>query len=176
MTTKKQTKKHHRRPTRATTELVTRLQHLNTVDGLSFREIAVLDAFRGIPAGTLSSIVATGMVPGVWRERLCPYQPPARIAVRKDDMPSAARTLIANLDPERLAELADLLIHHAVVEVQKLEGLTEELSWLGTWEEDDEYLVHTCLTCGHEVIPVRPGKWQCDYCETMANFATGVTP
>jgi len=113
---------------------VTRLQALNTVDGLSFREIAALDAFRGIPAGTLSSIVATGMVPGVWRERLCPYQPPARIAIRKDDMPSAARTLITNLDPERLAELTDLLIHHAVVQVERL---TEEFGWLGPREEDE---------------------------------------
>lgn len=38
--------------------------------------------------------------------------------------------------------------------------------------EDDEDLPHTCLECGYLVTLVRPGKWQCDYCEALAKFAT----
>jgi hypothetical protein len=89
-------------------------------------------------------------------------QPVPRIAIHKHDMVSAARTLITNLDPERLAELMDLLLAHAVHEVEtKLPPLADWYN--GLFEEED--LPHHCLACGSLLDLVRPGKWQCPTCE-----------
>lgn len=100
----------YRKPARATTSLVARLHALNTVDGLTWDKIALLDDFYGIPPGTLCDIHNTGKVPAKWRARLLPPVIAGRVAVSKTNMPSAARTLVNNLPADKVRELGKLLM------------------------------------------------------------------
>ena len=36
--------------------------------------------------------------------------------------------------------------------------------------DTDDYAdaVHTCAECGHALTLVRPGKWQCDHCDSAS--------
>jgi len=59
-------------------------ERLKSLHGPSmpWREIAKLDDYRGIPAGTLCTIAKTGKVPGRWRKRLgLPELAPAPVCV-----------------------------------------------------------------------------------------------
>jgi len=66
--------------------------------------------FEPIPGGTLSSIYHTGKVPHIWKDRLLKKRSyPPRIAIHKEDMESAARSIVANLSSEKVLELVGLL-------------------------------------------------------------------
>ena len=108
--------------------------------GLTWAQITRISDFYGIPKRTLSAIYSGKRgVPRKWRKRLGEpelvlvplervYDPLTqvvkpkprqrehnpRIAVRKDDMRSAAQTLISNLWSDDLRELADLLTAHLI--------------------------------------------------------------
>ena len=47
-----------------------RLQRLHDIDGLTWRKIAALRHYRGIPAGTLCTIANGGDVPEKWYRKL----------------------------------------------------------------------------------------------------------
>lgn len=91
------------------------LQHLrDELDpGLTWPEIAALDAFEGVPMGSLHYIYKTGKVSKLWRELLGvkPSYPP-RIAVSKVDMDKALASLVNNIEHHRIMELAKLLEEH----------------------------------------------------------------
>ena len=77
--------------------------------GLTYRQIAEKPFFCGIPAGTLCSFKKDGYMTKEMRKRWPSPRPP-RIAIRKDDMNSAARSIIANIEPELVEILIDNLI------------------------------------------------------------------
>lgn len=108
------------------------LSHLNMSIGMTWREIATLEQYSSIPPGTLCSIAKGASIPKKYRKQLgvilpvpvipceiCgevhtknhpkPRKPRARIAIRKDDMTSAARTIIKHLPIQDVRALADLL-------------------------------------------------------------------
>lgn len=110
-----------------------RLRRLKGTSGLSFRALALVEPYIGIPPGTLSVFHSGGKLPAKYRAQLGYAMPPPRIAIHKTDMPSAARTLIKNLDPEKLVELMDLLMKHAVVQAERF--VDEILPW---WRENED--------------------------------------
>lgn len=107
----------------------------------SFREIERLfPEYTGIPPGTLSSIAKKGIVPKKWRTQLnikdegivvepciecgkihrivntCPSKKkvsrPRRVAIRTDNMNSAAQTILRNIQAKNIEELVYLLQEH----------------------------------------------------------------
>ena len=102
---------------------------LHDIHGLTFREIANLPTWIGIPFGTIAHIYHGGRVPNKWRKKLdlprlvkvpetmvrkkspngTGRQRPPRIAVRKDDPESAAQSLKNNIDSSILDEIIRLL-------------------------------------------------------------------
>ena len=49
-----------------------RLRSLHDTSGLSWRKIAEIPEFKGVPAGTLCAIAKGAKVPKKWRRRLAP--------------------------------------------------------------------------------------------------------
>jgi hypothetical protein len=66
--------------------------------------------FYPVPCGTLYKIMRTGQVPKKWWKVLNIHgsQPP-RIAISKVDMESASRTILDNIEPEKVSRLIALL-------------------------------------------------------------------
>jgi hypothetical protein len=60
--------------------------------GLTWREIALLERYRGIPAGTLATIAKTGQAPHKWRRRLG-LPDLGRITVMEGEAPDGSQAL-----------------------------------------------------------------------------------
>lgn len=71
-----------------------RLKMLHDTSGLSWRRIAALEAYEGIPAGTLATIGKTGMVPKKWRGRFGLAEM-ATITVMDGEVPAGSQSISA---------------------------------------------------------------------------------
>ena len=87
------------------------LQRLRDKEHLTWTEIALRPVFCDIPVGTLHDIYHTGKVPRKWRPTLGLKGRP-RVAIHKEDMNSAANTIVNNLSREKIVKLCELLDRH----------------------------------------------------------------
>ena len=79
-----------------------RLKCLHDIQGLSWPKIAALEEFQGIPHSTLANIAKTGIVPKKWRHRFAgvgAVDNRQRISIHKENMESAAATIVRHIKP-----------------------------------------------------------------------------
>lgn len=84
------------------------LKLLHDVLGYSYAKIAEEPPWCDIPLGTISDIKRTGKVPRKWRSVLGLKSRP-RVAIHKEDMTSAANTIMNNLSDENVRTLTTIL-------------------------------------------------------------------
>lgn len=75
----------------------------------SFRDVANLPEYEGIPPGTLCAIAKGNPIPKKWRKQLGMINPrsqrPPYLEIRRDNAASAARSITKNCGPAYAREL-----------------------------------------------------------------------